>query len=190
MGSRIAVIDSGDNTGVNFCRSLRLSELDLHLIGIEPDRHSAVLSEADEARVLAQSAGSGFVEELASLDTKYNFDLIYAADTGPRLDALSEARDQFPNRVFLPDFEDHLVAEDKWETYLRLRGRVPVPATVLLEKPADVGALLRRFPQAWIRRRTGSGGAGALRVSDLDLAAAWISADAGWGEYIGAVRRL
>lgn len=179
----VLVLTSGDGTGLNFTRSLRRAG-GYRIIGLDTSLDDHVASEGDE-RVLAEEQDHGrLLQIINDVATASEADLIYAADTNDLLWLVSRERDHLAAPVFLPDLDDHMLAEDKWRTYEHLSSAgLPVPPTRLARNVYDLEEALDEHGTVWLRRTTGSGGAGSLATGSLDLAKAWIDEFRGWGQF-------
>lgn len=184
----ILVVSSGDGTGLNFVRSLGLAG-GYRTIGVDFSAEDYHISETDE-RYLVQWSGAGdLITQINEIACRESADLVYAADTGFALSAISENRHLLAVPTLLPDLEDHLRMEDKWATYLALRERdIETPDSVLVRGRQDLESLFAQHPALWLRRRRGSGGSGSLATSSLALAEAWVGENDGWGEFTAAER--
>ncbi|UGT61414.1 hypothetical protein [Nocardia asteroides] len=129
------------------------------------------------------------IDEVNRIVAADDIDLVYVADTGPALTIVAAHRDEITTKTFLPVQPEFQCAEDKWLTYLRLAANeLASPQTVLVETPADLSNMFATYQNVWIRRRTGSGGRGALGTSNQQLAESWIDSSDGWGDFVAAVQ--
>ncbi|MGW4420934.1 hypothetical protein [Streptosporangium sp. NPDC004631] len=182
----ILVINSGDGTGLNFTRSLE-SAGGYRVVGLDTSVEDFHTSEASRKHLISWQDPSGLVDTINEIAEAEDVDLIYAADTGPQLLAISESREDLVRPTLLPDKPDHRRMEDKWETWLALKGAgVPVPDTVLVTDGAAIDDVMRRHPEVWLRRRWGSGGSGSLSTSSPALAHAWLDEHEGWCDFTAA----
>lgn len=184
----VLVLTSGDGTGVNFTRCLRRAG-GYRTVGLDTSLDDHLVSEANERVLLPALGEAELIEAINELSARYGVDLVYAADTNDVLDAVSRNRGRLIAPVFLPDLADHLRAEDKWQTYERLRDAgLPVPRTRLVVTEDDLERCLAEHGSIWLRRISGSGGAGSLATDSLPLARAWVDVAAGWGIFTAAER--
>jgi glutathione synthase/RimK-type ligase-like ATP-grasp enzyme len=182
----LLVLTSGDGTGLNFTRSLRRAG-GYRIIGVDRSVEDFIVSEADERILVGPAEDKRLIQIIAEIASRYEADLLYAADTDSLLMLVSRRRAELGVPTMLPDYDDHLRAEDKWSTYVRLaQGGFPVPATELMQTEEELRHMLDRHQSVWLRRITGSGGAGSLATDSLDLARAWIDTHKGWGEFTAA----
>jgi len=184
----VLVLTSGDGTGVSFVRCLRRAG-GYRTIGVDTTLDDYLASEADERVLLPSVDDDRLIDAVNHLSAKHDVDLVYAADTNDVLNVISRNREHLIRPSFLPDLADHLRAEDKWQTYVRLRDAgLPVPQTRLVVTEEDLERSLVEHGSIWLRRTTGSGGAGSLATDSFALAQAWVDAGNGWGRFTAAER--
>ncbi|MET7808446.1 hypothetical protein [Micromonospora chersina] len=178
------VISSGDGTGINFVRSLRRAGA-YRTIGVDIDFDNHLTSEADVRYFVPVI--EKLIDTVNKVSTTESVELVYAADTDEALDVVSRQRERLSTPTFLPDLNDHLLVEDKWRTHQRLQeAGLAVPHTTLVRCEQDLADALARHERVWLRRVTGSGGAGSLATDSLALGTAWVDAARGWGEFTAA----
>jgi hypothetical protein len=185
---RVLVLSAGDNSGINFCRALKLEEGRYHLIGCDTSIYRLLNTTADERHLLPSPENADvYWTALKRLVQATAPDFIYAADSNRELALLSDRRDDLRVRHFLPPKAAVDDYEDKWRCYEYFRSAgLTVPETILVRTPADVDAAVHRFGRAWLRATHGSGGALSLPTSDPTLGKAWIERHKGWGRFTAA----
>jgi hypothetical protein len=184
----IVVLTSGDGAGLNFTRSLRHAG-GYKIVGIDVSFDDYIASEADERILLGASDEQRVLEIISDSAAEHAADLVYAADTDNLLMLISRKRQELGVPMLLPDYDDHMRAEDKWQTYLRLAAAgLPVPDTELVRGDSELQRLLDRHQSVWLRYTSGSGGAGSLATDSYDLAKAWVETHNGWGKFTVAER--
>ncbi|MEV7013768.1 hypothetical protein [Streptosporangium sp. NPDC051022] len=182
----VLVVSSGDGTGLNFSRSLDLAG-GYRTVGVDTTLEDFHASEADTRYLISWDDPAGLVKQVNDIAERESADLIYAADTSPELLALAEARDDLAAPTLLPDRDDHRRMEDKWTTHQALqRAGIPVPDTLLVTSESDLERIMARHPRVWMRRRSGSGGAGSIATGSMPLARAWLDEQSGWGQFTAA----
>jgi hypothetical protein len=183
----VVVVSSGDGAGISFVRSLRQAG-GYRVIGVDTNLEDHLTSEADVRALIAPPLAGGFAQRVNEIAVAHSADLVYAADTGPELDAIFHGREHIGAATFLPD-PAAADCEDKWATYEKLNAAgVQVPETILATDRETVRQFIGSGRDVWIRRRTGSGGAGSIGTADADFATAWIEMKTGWGDYTVAER--
>lgn len=182
----VLLLNPGDGTGLNFARCLRDAG-NWRTVGLHTDRREIHLGDTDARALDEWRSPAALLDGVARVCRSEKVDVVYAADTGRELDAISALRDRLPVPTLLPDIEDHLRMEDKWTTWQALKSQgCPVPDTILLSEPADVADLLARHARIWLRKRRGSAGTGSVPTSSLAFAQAWVDEHKGWGEFTAA----
>jgi hypothetical protein len=182
----VLVLNSGDGTGLNFIRCLHEAG-GWRTVGLDPTLDDSLCSEAQTRHLLKWEEPQELLDVVNGICASESVDLVYAADTGRELAAISTHRDQVKAHTLLPPLADHMQMEDKWTTWERLRAAgCPVPNTVLVESGDDLERLFARHDRLWLRRRSGSAGAGSIPTSSLDFAKAWVEEQQGWGEFTAA----
>ncbi|MNB74453.1 carbamoyl phosphate synthase-like protein [compost metagenome] len=180
----VLVVNAGDVTGINFCRSLQETK-DFHIIGVESGREDYFMIAADQKYLVPAWDDPSYISVLNRIIERHDVDLLYAADTGNELLTIAKNRHRIKCRTFLPAQEDIEVTEDKWATYNRLKASgVPVPATVLVDSESVLEDFISQYREVWLRRIYGSGGACSLPTDSFELAVNWVRHHDGWGKFI------
>lgn len=182
----VLILNPGDGTGLNFARCLRDAG-GWRTVGLHTNPREIHAGETDVRLLSEWRSPAGLLDAVNAACRANHVDLVYAADTGRELDAISALRNRLTVPTLLPDAEDHLRMEDKWATWEALDAEgCPVPETVLVRDRADLAELFDRHDRIWLRRRRGSAGAGSVPTSSLVFAAAWVEEHGGWGDFTAA----
>lgn len=168
---------AGSGACNNLVRSLRASEGDVYIVGINDDRFTLKQSAADRLYLTPPTADETFGDALVRLVDHEQVQLVIPSSDDD-VAVLSAMREPLGSRCFLP--EHHVIerCQDKLELthFLAERG-VPVPATRGVNKLDDLGAIFRQLGRArplWCRVRSGSRSLGAAPVASVRQARAWI----------------
>lgn len=186
---KILVLNVGDGAGINFCNSLKLCEGKYHIIGADTNIFRLEYATADERFIFPEIEvdKEGFWRSLLRLISEKKPDFIYAADTGPELEILSERRAEIEIPFFLPPKDAVHVYEDKWLSYQYFKSAgITVPETVLVKSESDIDGAIEKFGSIWLRATKGSGGRGALPTNNPAMAKAWLDRHEGWGQFTAA----
>lgn len=184
---RILVTGAGGPGAVNMTRSLLLADEPVFLVGCDASPHYLFLAETHvRARVPRCREIEPYLAAVNALVDEHALDLLLPNNS---LEAavLSEHRARLHAPVFLPRPSTLAAANDKWATYELFRDAgLPVPHTVLLSEPGDVG---RAFAEVgtrpvWVRGAgiPGRGvGVASLPCRTAEQATGWVDFWQGWG---------
>ena len=187
---KVLVTDVGRSPALNFCRSLRLSNEDIFIVGIDTNKYSLTWAEADIKYLSPDYKNEKYLAFLNYIIDLYDIDLVYPSKTGGELLFLARNQEKIHAPLFLPEYEDIKVFEDKWKTYnfIKEKELCQVPKTYLVHNKKELYFYMKELTndfskEAWIRRIYGSGGAGSIPTNDYLLAKAWIDRNNGWGKF-------
>lgn len=185
---RVLVTNAGRGTAINFCRSLRLADEKIEIIGIENNPYSIFNAEVDQKFLCPDVESEDYLPFLKDVIRKTKANFIYPSKTNEELWLISRHRDEFEKmgvKTFLPEDSMVQIYEDKYQTYKILRENgVPVAETTLLHNEDDLKRELQNRPEGvWIRAIKGCGGKGSTPATDFDFAKAWIDKFDGWGNF-------
>lgn len=183
MTRTVLVLSSGDGTGLNFTRCLRMAG-GWRTVGVDGSLADFHCSEADERHLMTGADEDELMRCLVRLVERYRPDLVYAADTSWLLDVVSRRRAEIGAALLLPDYDDHVRMEDKWSTWLALAAAgLATPPTELVDGLDALRRMVDRYGRVWLRRRSGSAGAGSVATDSADFARAWVERENGWGHF-------
>jgi hypothetical protein len=184
---RILVLSAGDNTGIGFCRSLKMVQGKYEIVSTDTNPYRLHWSIGDKRYLLPDPQGDDYLETLHRVLKKEQPDLLYASDTNIELNVVMSRRNELDCRTFWPPSEAIEIYENKWLTYLKCTAAgIQVPATVLINSPEDIHKAIRNWGKVWMRATHGSGGKGAIVTDDPVLANAWVARFDGWGQFTAA----
>lgn len=182
------ILSAGDNTGVNFCRSLRMAG-SYEILSTDTKPYRLMFAVGDKRALLPDPTISeeAYLAALQAAVSSFAPRLLYAADTNSEQALLFKHRSLFEEILFLPSHEATVVYEDKWQTYNRAKlAGLPVPETILVRNRNDVDRAIGQWGKIWLRSIHGSGGRNAIVTDDRELAWAWINRSNGWGRFTAA----
>jgi hypothetical protein len=178
LAKRLLVLSAGLGPTNNLIRSLRAGDPSLWIVGSHSDRFYLCKSPADRNYLVPRAADAGFVDALLRIIDAEKIDLL-VPDTDPDVRAISELRDAFSRRLFLPRREVIEICQDKLALTTLLRARdVPAPLTYPVTELDEIGDLFHRLgpcSRLWCRVREGSGAFAAIPVTRPEQARSWIS---------------
>ena len=178
MRRRILVIGAGTGASNNLIRSLKAGDPSLFVVGAHAERFVLKKSAADRNYLMAPPGGAAFIRSVRGIVDAERIDLIIPTGDAD-VDALSERRQRFPGRLFLPSRAIIRLCQDKYRltTFLRQRG-VSAPDTYPVGQLSRIEVLFEslhgRVP-LWCRARTGTRSLGAAPVTNPAQARGWIS---------------
>lgn len=184
---RILVHGAGGAPALNFTRSLRASPEPFYLVGIDCDKYTLQRAETDERYLMPLASDPAFVDLYLHLLRKCRIDFVHV-QPDPEIEIVSSLRDRLPARVFLPDRKVVNACLNKFESYrLWESAGLKVPRTVLLHSEEDLRAAFKDLcPPLWVRSIRGAAGRNSLKVTEFELARAWVDFHRGWGEFSAA----
>lgn len=184
----------GGPLGVNLTRSLRASSLRPRLVGSEANPWHRHLSSTEKTFIVphASEATEAYLAELGRIIEREGVDFVFPSNPIEVRTLAANTESLAPARVFLPQSEVIAAGQDKWATYLSWReAGLPVPETLLIERPEDADEAFRRLgsEKVWVRGAgvPGAGiGVASLPVRDPDSLRAWVDHWEGWGRMIAS----
>jgi carbamoyl-phosphate synthase large subunit len=177
MSRRLLVTGAGTGATENLVRSLRAGEYGPVLIGCGSDRFILAKASTGRRYLVPPSTEPGFVAALERLCQREAIELVIpTSDDDVR--ALSDHRELFAGRVFLPARHVIDLCQDKLELtdLLRKRG-IAAPATEPVADLRNLDAIFAGLASAgpvWCRVRTGTRSLGAAPMRTVAQARAWI----------------
>lgn len=183
---RILITGAGGSPATNFVRSLRAAAPD-HLVGVDADPYHLMRAETDVRYLVPRADDPDYLDVLNDVIDAETVEMVHAQND-VELRFLSEHRDDVRATTFLPDRETVRICQDKFASFERWKGvGLPVPETILIATDDDlVGAFETFGGELWLRATEGAGGRGALPVTDLRTARAWLDLHQGWGTFTAA----
>lgn len=184
---RILVTGAGGPGAVNMTRSLLLADEPVFLVGCDASPYYLFLAETHvRALVPRCSEGEAYLAALNALIDEHGIQLVLP-NSSLEAAVLSEHRGRLRAPVFLPPPATLATANDKWATWqLWQHAGLPLPHTVLLERPEDVARAFAEIHTrpVWVRGAgiPGRGiGVASLPCRTVDQALGWVDYWQGWG---------
>jgi carbamoyl-phosphate synthase large subunit len=168
----------GGSASSNILDSLKLSDLDLEIIGVDSSRQMMALSTLKEKLLVPLASSAEYLEDVNKIVEKYSIQVIHAQPDS-EVNVLSANRDKLKAKIFLPDREAIKLAGDKEKFAVSMRNaNVPVPISGEgSEKSQFMQTCMEMFdsrPKLWVRARTGAGSKASLPVTSTEQAVNWI----------------
>lgn len=183
---RLLVTGAGGAPALNFIRSLRASEEDFYIIGVDADAYHLERSEADESYLVPAAADPAYLRVLNQITAQTDAQLLFAQPDA-EVAVLSARRDELLARTFWPKHSTILTCHNKYDTYQAWsKHGLRVPETRLLDGEEDLRSAIEDFGDIWLRLTTGAAGRGSFHTSDLAQARGWIEFNGGFGGFSAA----
>ncbi len=176
--TRILVTGAGGPAGINFVECLRMSKRPFHIVGADINRWHLELPRVDDRYVVPRADNDRYVPTLKRIIDREEIDVLHA-QPDVEVEVISEHRDEFEARMFLPSKETIRICHDKMGTQTLLRSAdVPVPRSHNVERIGDVSEIMARLSrngsQVWLRAVRGAGSRAAIPVRTPRQAGDWI----------------
>jgi len=185
---RVMITTSGRATALNFEQCLRMCGDKYHLIGVDENKYSLLLSNTDEKYLVPDLDDPKYIPILNEIVKQTKPDLLYPTHSGKEMITISKNRDKLKVKTFLPSHKLVMVFEDKFKSAQILEENgIPVPKSILIENEADLKrAFAELGPEIWLRATVGTAGTYSIPTSDYNLGVAWINRFDGWGNFMAA----
>jgi len=174
----LLVTGAGSAAAENLMRSLRRGDPSLALLGCSEDRFALQHSTADARYLVPRPGSRAFIRVLRGLIETRHVDV--------HVNALSEARNDLADKLFLPARRIISLCRDKYRLTVALRRRgIRAPETYPIIALGRIEGLFSRLHDRrplWCRPRVGSCARGGAAVSSPSQARAWIRI---WNEMRG-----
>jgi len=188
MGKIIVIVSgAGGAASLGFCRSLRESDINYELIGLDCNKYHLQLAETDYKYLIPSCKESGYINSINSIAKKHNADFLHV-QPDQEIEILSERREEL---IVKTNFSKKRVVRDcinKYTSYWFWKlSRITVPKTLLVKNIQD---LLKAFEvlgsKIWLRKIKGAGGKGSFLADSFDKALSWINICGGWEGFIAS----
>lgn len=175
MSKNILLLGCGGSAGINFAKSLKMSNQGYKVIGVELDKYYAELAPVDKRYLLKRDDEEKYVKSLLKIINKEQIDFIHA-QPDVEVEILSKYRDLWGSKVMLPSEDAINICQDKYLAYKTFKkNKVPVASTTEISNFADVKKIFKGDKTLWLRSRYSTGaGKASLPVRDFNQAKMWI----------------
>jgi len=179
----ILVLGVGGAAATNFIRSLRLSKEDFRIVGTDSNRYYLQRSEADSNYLLSSCKNSDYINELKIIIAKEKINFIHIQNDS-EIAVISENREEFDGKLFLPDKETIRMCQNKFRSYLCWKDIIPQPKKYLVQHEQKFKKIWNMIEgEKWLREISGAGGRGSLKTNDYKEACYWINKRNGWDRF-------
>lgn len=178
MVRRLLVMGAGAGASNNLIASLRAGDPSFHVVGTHHDRFVLRKSPADRNYLVLPSEHPRFFATLQTVLDAERVDLVIPNSDGD-VRAIAGRRARLRGRVFLPATSVIERCQDKYalSVFLSAHG-VPAPRTWALRRLSDIDRIfgtVKRGARLWCRIRSGSGSRGAIPVVRPEQARSWVA---------------
>ncbi len=173
---RILILGAGGPPGINVIRSWREAPEPFYIVGTDMNPFHLEWVPADRVYLVPPVDHPEYLDVVAEIVERERIDLIHAQpDVEVRV--LSENRERFPARVFLPRKETIRLLQDKQASAERWReAGIHTFPTVPIETPEDLERAVEIIGlPLWLRAREGAGARGATLVERIETGIHWIA---------------
>lgn len=184
MKKNILVLGIGGSAAANFVRALRMSNEEFYIVGTDSNKYYLQRSEADKSYLIPSCRAENYVSALKDVVDRERIDFIHTQNDS-EIAIISENREEFLGKLFLPKKETIRICQDKYRSYLCWKNNVPQPEKFLVRDELELRDAWENLSGdfKWIREISGAGGRGSLKTSDCREAIAWINKHDGWGRF-------
>jgi carbamoyl-phosphate synthase large subunit len=164
---KVLVLGAGGAAGVNFSRCA--IEAGHKVIGCDTDPVALQAARCQERELVEANRSP---DALNVIIEKYGVDFVHA-QPDPEVQWLAANQHLLNAQTMLPDRATLFIAADKYRT-AQVAG-ADAPASLPITSETDLAEAIDTLGgDCWLRQRSGAGSAGALPVSDPEIARAWI----------------
>ena len=184
---RVLVTFAGGSYGLGITRSLKAATGQYHVIAADSDRYSLQRAEGDERYLVPPATDPGYIQSLTDLVCRTKPDVLWVGHDR-EIERVAHDRDKLDVAVFLSPATEIDLCNDKFESYKVWKAAgVRVPESLFVTDKKQLADAFDRFNgELWLRAVSGGGGNGAIGVSSLRKAEAWLDIWDGWGRFTGA----
>lgn len=168
----------GGSASSNFLDSLKLSKLNLEVVGVDSSSSMIALSPIKSKILVPSAKDEDYLPDLMQIIEKFDIDVIHAQPDA-EVNVVSANRERLNAGVFLPRKSEISLASDKEKFAVEMRkSGVPVPISGEGRSKIDFSKtcteLFRSVPKLWVRAKTGAGSRASLPVTSTEQATNWI----------------
>jgi carbamoyl-phosphate synthase large subunit len=176
---RVLLLGAGGPVGIGTTRSLQAAGH--YVIGTDCSETGRLLSVADETHELPPAdTDLEYAKALFKLIWQVKPHFVHA-QSDIEVFYLGRHRSMAP-RYWLPSQDTIKACQDKWRSYSRWKGKIPVPDTYLIRGREALFNFLSKYGEGWIRLTKGGGGAGSIKTDHFTFATEWVNRHKGWGK--------
>jgi len=175
---KILILGCGGPAAYNFIESLRLSGEKFYIIGTDANKYHLKLTKPDESYLVPFCSDPSYIKTINKLIDEKKIDFIHAQ---PDIEVanLSENREKFHAKVFLPSKKCIQVLQDKFlsaEAWMNAGIASSKTNPINLDSiEVDISRAIEKLGlPLWIRATSGAGGRGSTLANNERTAIHWI----------------
>lgn len=168
----ILVTGAGGTAGVNFIRSITLSDK-YFVVGTERNKYHTLFPNVNKMEVIPNHSDHNYLDELRNVIERNDIDFLHPQPT-PELQVIAKNRDALDVETYLPATE--VVLRDKLAQQRVLeRNGIDVTKTIEISSEADLHNIEGKiaFP-VWVRAKRGAGGRLSNKCHSINDVLLWI----------------
>lgn len=176
---KILLLGAGGNAGINFVKSLKLSDKNYYVIGCDYDAYNLSTSNADKKYLMSNRDESKKIHEITRIIEDEGINFIHA-QPDPEVAFLCRNKEIFGDLIFPHSIEKWKIFSDKnfcqkvWSKSLGLKFN-NAPFNDIKDSEDRFEEIRRISGKVWVRAITGAGSKAALPVSTLSQAKSWVN---------------
>jgi carbamoyl-phosphate synthase large subunit len=177
---KILVTGAGGPAGVNFLRSLSISDEEMELYGTDINiYHIQFIKQWTKKTFLISRASSEqYIPNLNKIIDTYKIEFVHP-QPDIEVSKISENRDELHALTFLPNKNTIKICQDKYQSAQIWKNADfhSVEAIEIRREhiKTDIERALNKYGKIWIRAKKGAGGRGSSPVENVDTGLNWIN---------------
>ena len=187
---KIMALSAGGPATLSFCRSLRLSNIQCEIFGLDADPFNLMRAEVDHKILCPKHTDINYVSFLINVIKEENINYLHPQSEsdvyfiGLNRDKLSDAGCQ----IFLPTQYEIELFRDKGKSQLLWENAgIKVPKNISIQTEDDLRNAFDTFgKEIWIRETIGAAGKGSLSRPTFEEALSHIVQENSWGRVVAA----
>jgi len=169
---KILVTGAGGTAGVNFIRSITLSNK-YYVIGTERNKYHTLFPNVKKMETIPNHSDPLYITQLKKILKNNSVDFLHPQPT-PEMHMIAKNRESLDVKTVLPRTEIVTMSKLDQQRVLEKQS-VPVAKTIVLESDSDLSEIKDKitFP-VWVRAKRGAGGRLSNKCSSVEEVMHWI----------------
>jgi len=178
---KILITGAGSPAGVNFLRSLKITNEEFELYGTDINIYHKEFAKpwTKEVFLVPPATSENYIQSINDIIDNNNIELVHSQ---PDIEVfiISENREKLNSRTFLPKKETIRICQDKYKSAIiwKEKGFHSVKALEIRSNylREDLQKAFNLFGEKiWIRAKTGAGGTGSTPAENIETGLNWIN---------------